>query len=301
MFIGEFHVTKINNNTHMKGIILAGGSGTRLYPITKGISKQLMPIYDKPMIYYPLSILMLAGIKEILIITTPEDSDQFKRLLGDGKELGCNFQYAVQPIPNGLAQAFVIGESFIGNDKVALILGDNIFYGAGFSQLVQSFNNVEGAAVFAYEVNDPERYGVVEFDEHKKVISIEEKPVKPKSNYAVPGLYFYDNSVVHIAKSIQPSARGEYEITTVNNEYLQQGKLKVGIMNRGTAWLDTGTFDSLSDASEFVRVIEKRQSQKIGCIEEVAWRMGYIDKEQLQKLAEQYAKSGYGAYLMNLK
>lgn len=301
MFIGEFHVTKINNNTHMKGIILAGGSGTRLYPITKGISKQLMPIYDKPMIYYPLSILMLAGIKEILIITTPEDSDQFKRLLGDGKELGCNFQYAVQPTPNGLAQAFVIGESFIGDDKVALILGDNIFYGAGFSQLVQSFNDVEGAAVFAYEVNDPERYGVVEFDEHKKVISIEEKPVKPKSNYAVPGLYFYDNSVVHIAKSIQPSARGEYEITTVNNEYLQQGKLKVGIMNRGTAWLDTGTFDSLSDASEFVRVIEKRQSQKIGCIEEVAWRMGYIDKEQLRKLAEQYAKSGYGAYLMNLK
>ncbi len=285
----------------MKGIILAGGSGTRLYPITKGISKQLMPIYDKPMIYYPLSILMLAGIKEILIITTPEDSDQFKRLLGDGKELGCHFQYAVQPQPNGLAQAFVIGESFIGNDKVALILGDNIFYGAGFSQLVQSFNDVEGAAVFAYEVNDPERYGVVEFDEHKKVISIEEKPVKPKSNFAVPGLYFYDNSVVNIAKSIQPSARGEYEITTVNNEYLKQGKLKVGIMNRGTAWLDTGTFDSLSDASEFVRVIEKRQSQKIGCIEEVAWRMGYITKDQLKKLAEQYAKSGYGAYLMNLK
>ncbi len=285
----------------MKGIILAGGSGTRLYPITKGISKQLMPIYDKPMIYYPLSILMLAGIQEILIITTPEDSDQFKRLLGDGKELGCDFQYAVQPTPNGLAQAFVIGESFIGNDKVALILGDNIFYGAGFSQLVQSFNDVEGAAVFAYEVNDPERYGVVEFDTHKKVISIEEKPVKPKSNYAVPGLYFYDNSVVGIAKSIQPSARGEYEITTVNNEYLKQGKLKVGIMNRGTAWLDTGTFDSLSDASEFVRVIEKRQSQKIGCIEEVAWRMGYIDKIQLRKLAEQYAKSGYGAYLMGLK
>lgn len=285
----------------MKGIILAGGSGTRLYPITKGISKQLMPIYDKPMIYYPLSILMLAGIKEILIITTPEDSDQFKRLLGDGKELGCHFQYAVQPQPNGLAQAFVIGESFIGNEKVALILGDNIFYGAGFSQLVQSFNDVEGAAVFAYEVNDPERYGVVEFDEHKNVISIEEKPAKPKSNYAVPGLYFYDNSVVNIAKSIQPSARGEYEITTVNNEYLKQGRLKVGIMNRGTAWLDTGTFDSLSDASEFVRVIEKRQSQKIGCIEEVAWRMGYITKDQLKKLAEQYAKSGYGAYLMNLK
>jgi len=285
----------------MKGIILAGGSGTRLYPITKGISKQLMPIYDKPMIYYPLSILMLAGIREIMIITTPEDSDQFKRLLGDGKELGCDFQYAVQPQPNGLAQAFVIGESFIGNDKVALILGDNIFYGAGFSQLVQSFNDVHGAAVFAYEVNDPQRYGVVEFDADKKVISIEEKPAQPKSNYAVPGLYFYDNSVVGIAKSIQPSSRGEYEITTVNNEYLQQGKLKVGIMNRGTAWLDTGTFDSLSDASEFVRVIEKRQSQKIGCIEEVAWRMGYISKEQLKNLAVQYEKSGYGAYLMNLK
>lgn len=285
----------------MKGIILAGGSGTRLYPITKGISKQLMPIYDKPMIYYPLSILMLAGIKEILIITTPEDQDQFVRLLGDGKELGCHFQYAVQPVPNGLAQAFVIGESFIGKEKVALILGDNIFYGAGLSQLVQSFNNVDGAAVFAYEVHDPERYGVVEFDADKHVISIEEKPVEPKSNYAVPGLYFYDNDVVAIAKSIKPSARGEYEITTINNEYLKQGKLKVGIMNRGTAWLDTGTFDSLSDASEFVRVIEKRQSLKIGCIEEVAWRMRYIDRDQLNKLAAQYSKSGYGHYLMNLK
>ncbi|MFZ6023508.1 MAG: glucose-1-phosphate thymidylyltransferase RfbA [Bacteroidota bacterium] len=285
----------------MKGIILAGGSGTRLYPITKGISKQLMPIYDKPMIYYPLSILMLAGIREILIITTPEDNAQFKRLLGDGSVLGCRFEYAVQAVPNGLAQAFVIGESFIGNDKVALILGDNIFYGSGFSQLVQSFNDIDGAAVFAYEVNDPERYGVVEFDEHKKAVSIEEKPSHPKSNYAVPGLYFYDNSVVTIAKSIQPSARGEYEITTVNNEYLQQGKLKVGIMNRGTAWLDTGTFDSLSDASEFVRVIEKRQSQKIGCIEEVAWRMGYISHAELIELAKLYAKSGYGEYLSRLK
>ncbi|SDX43710.1 Glucose-1-phosphate thymidylyltransferase [Hydrobacter penzbergensis] len=285
----------------MKGIILAGGSGTRLYPITKGISKQLMPIYDKPMIYYPLSVLMLAGIRDILIITTPEDSAQFQRLLEDGSELGCKFSYATQAVPNGLAQAFVIGEQFIGNDKVALILGDNIFYGAGFSQLVQSFNDVDGAAVFAYEVNDPERYGVVEFDEKQNAISIEEKPKAPKSNYAVPGLYFYDNEVVSIAKSIEPSARGEYEITTVNNEYLQQGKLKVGIMSRGTAWLDTGTFESLSDACEFVRVIEKRQSQKIGCIEEVAYRMGYINREQLTKLADKYAKSGYGEYLCRLK
>jgi len=285
----------------MKGIILAGGSGTRLYPITKGISKQIMPVYDKPMIYYPLSVLMLAGIKEVLIITTPEDSPQFQRLLGNGSELGCTFSYAVQEKPNGLAQAFVIGKDFIGNDKVALILGDNIFYGAGFSKLMQSFNNVEGAAIFAYEVNDPERYGVVEFDENFKALSIEEKPAKPKSNYAVPGLYFYDNEVVNIAKNIQPSPRGEYEITDVNKVYLQQGNLQVGVMNRGVAWLDTGTFDSLSDASEFVRVIEKRQSQKIGCIEEVAYRMGFIDHTQLLKLAAYYAKSGYGDYLKKIK
>ncbi|MEO8712891.1 MAG: glucose-1-phosphate thymidylyltransferase RfbA, partial [Parafilimonas sp.] len=281
----------------MKGIILAGGSGTRLYPITKGISKQIMPVYDKPMIYYPLSVLMLAGIKEILIITTPEDAAQFRRLLGNGDELGCSFSYAVQEKPNGLAQAFIIGENFIGNDKVALILGDNIFYGSGFSKLVQSFNNIDGAAIFAYEVNDPERYGVVEFDDNSKAISIEEKPTSPKSNYAVPGLYFYDNEVVNIAKNIQPSPRGEYEITDVNKVYLNNGKLKVGVMNRGIAWLDTGTFDSLSDASEFVKVIEKRQSQKIGCIEEVAYRMGFIDHAQLMKLADYYSKSGYGNYL----
>ena len=285
----------------MKGIILAGGSGTRLYPITKGISKQLMPIYDKPMIYYPLSVLMLAGINEILIITTPEDSNQFQRLLGDGSELGCKFSYAIQAVPNGLAQAFVIGEEFVGNDKVALVLGDNIFYGAGFSKLVQSFSDINGAAIFAYEVHDPERYGVVEFDENFNALSIEEKPKQPKSNYAVPGLYFYDNDVVKIAKNISPSPRGEYEITDVNREYLKSGKLKVGVMNRGTAWLDTGTFDSLSDASEFVRVIEKRQSQKIGCIEEIAFRMGYISREQLMKLADKYAKSGYGEYLRRLK
>ena len=285
----------------MKGIILAGGSGTRLYPITKGISKQLMPIYDKPMIYYPLSVLMLAGINEVLIITTPEDSTQFQRLLGNGSELGCQFTYAVQQVPNGLAQAFVIGADFIGNDKVALVLGDNIFYGAGFSKLLQSFNDVSGAAVFAYEVNDPERYGVVEFDASNKAISIEEKPKDPKSNYAVPGLYFYDNTVVNIAKNIAPSPRGEYEITDVNKVYLQQGNLHVGVMGRGTAWLDTGTFDSLSDACEFVRVIEKRQSQKIGCIEEVAFRMNYIDEAQLMALANNYAKSGYGEYLRKVK
>jgi glucose-1-phosphate thymidylyltransferase len=285
----------------MKGIILAGGSGTRLYPITKGISKQLMPIYDKPMIYYPLSVLMLAGINEVLIITTPDDQSQFQRLLGDGSSLGCKFEYVIQEVPNGLAQAFVLGEKFIGNDKVCLILGDNIFYGSRFSQLVQSFNNIDGAAVFAYEVSDPERYGVVEFDEKLKAISIEEKPKKPKSNYAVPGLYFYDNSVVEIAKNIEPSHRGEYEITTVNNIYLQQGKLKVGVMDRGTAWLDTGTFDSLHDATEFVRVIEKRQGLKIGCIEEVAYRMGFINKSQLDELGVQLAKSGYGQYLLSLK
>jgi glucose-1-phosphate thymidylyltransferase len=285
----------------MKGIILAGGSGTRLYPITKAISKQIMPVYDKPMIYYPLSVLMLAGIKEILIITTPEDSSQFKRLLGDGSEVGCSFSYAVQEKPNGLAQAFVIGEKFITADKVALILGDNIFYGSGFSKLVQSFNNIDGAAIFAYEVNDPERYGVVEFDDKSRAISIEEKPKQPKSNYAVPGLYFYDNDVVNIAKTIQPSARGEYEITDVNKVYLQCKKLQVGVMNRGVAWLDTGTFDSLHDASEFVRVIEKRQGQKIGCIEEVAYRMGYINHVQLLKLADMYNKSGYGEYLRKIK
>jgi len=284
----------------MKGIILAGGSGTRLYPITKAISKQLMPIYDKPMIYYPLSVLMLAGIKEILIITTPEDNESFKRLLGNGDELGCRFEYAVQEKPNGLAQAFVIGEHFIGADKVALILGDNIFYGAGFSKLIQSFNDVEGAAIFAYPVADAERYGVVEFDKKFKALSIEEKPAQPKSNFAVPGLYFYDNTVVEIARNLHPSPRGEYEITDVNKVYLEQGRLHVGVMDRGTAWLDTGTFDSLSDASEFVRVIEKRQAKKIGCIEEVAYRMGFIGAEQLQELATRYIKSGYGVYIQSV-
>jgi glucose-1-phosphate thymidylyltransferase len=284
----------------MKGIILAGGSGTRLYPITKGISKQLMPIYDKPMIYYPLSVLLLAGINEILIITTPEDNDQFKRLLGDGSEIGCKFSYAVQSVPNGLAQAFVIGSNFIEKDKVALILGDNIFYGSGFSKLIKSFNNVEGAAVFAYEVNDPGRYGVVEFDENNNVLSLEEKPKEPKSNYAVPGLYFYDNQVVEIAKNISPSSRGEYEITDINKFYLACNQLQVGIINRGTAWLDTGTFDSLSDASEFVKVIEKRQGQKIGCIEEIAWREGLISDDQLLNLAKKLFKSGYGNYLKSL-
>lgn len=285
----------------MKGIILAGGSGTRLYPITKAISKQLMPIYDKPMIYYPLSVLMLAGIKEILIITTPEDQPGFIRLLGDGSELGCRFEFAIQDVPNGLAQAFVIGADFIGTDKVALILGDNIFYGSGFSKLIQSFNNVTGAAIFAYPVADPERYGVVEFDKDFKALSIEEKPVAPKSNYAVPGLYFYDNQVVEIAKNIPASPRGEYEITDVNRVYLEREELQVGVIDRGTAWLDTGTFDSLSDATEFVRVIEKRQGTKIGCIEEVAYRMGFITYHVLQELAIKYIKSGYGKYLQDIQ
>jgi len=285
----------------MKGIILAGGSGTRLYPITKAISKQLMPIYDKPMIYYPLSILMLSGINEILIITTPEDQDSFKRLLGNGSELGCRFEFAVQEVPNGLAQAFVIGEEFIGDSSVCLILGDNIFYGSGLSSLlVESAQIQSGARVFAYPVHNPERYGVVDFDGENKVLSLEEKPSKPKSRYAVPGLYYYDNKVVNYAKDLKPSARGEYEITDLNKVYLENGDLSVGIMQRGTAWLDTGTFESLAAASEFIRVIEQRQDYKIGCIEEVAFRKGFINKEQLRQLAQPLVKSGYGEYLLNL-
>ncbi len=281
----------------MKGIILAGGSGTRLYPITKGISKQIMPIYDKPMIYYPLSTLMSAGIRDILIITTPDDQAQFQRLLGDGSDLGINLQYAAQPSPDGLAQAFIIGEEFIGNDKVALILGDNIFHGESFGHSLEQCNDPDGGIVFAYEVSDPQRYGVVAFDDSGKAISIEEKPAEPKSHYAVVGLYFYDNDVVRIAKSIQPSERGELEITAVNDAYLQAGKLGVQVMSRGSAWLDTGTFESMNDASEYIRVIEKRTGLKIGCIEEVAYRQGFIDKAQLHRIAEPLQKSGYGKYL----
>jgi glucose-1-phosphate thymidylyltransferase len=284
----------------MKGIILAGGSGNRLYPITKAVSKQLMPVYDKPMIYHPLSVLMQANIREILIITTPEDNAQFTKLLGDGKQLGCRFEFAIQETPNGLAQAFVIGEKFIGKDKVALILGDNIFYGTGLDNQLQKLTDIDGGYVFAYEVSDPQRYGVVEFDKSMKAISIEEKPQKPKSNFAVPGLYFYDNEVVAIAKALKPSSRGEYEITDVNKTYLQKNKLNVAVLDKGTAWLDTGTFDSLNDAGEFVRVIEKRQGTKIGCIEEIAYRRGFISKDQLLRLAIELDKSGYGEYLKQI-
>lgn len=284
----------------MKGIILAGGSGTRLHPITYAMSKQMMPVYDKPMIYYPLSTLLSAGINEILIITTPHDNPSFKKLLGDGSQIGCKFTYAIQEVPNGLAQAFVIGKEFIGNDKVALILGDNIFHGTGLSEMLQENNNPNGGVVFAYHVSDPERYGVVEFDKNKVALSIEEKPKNPKSNYAVPGLYFYDNSVIQIAENLKPSARGEYEITDVNKAYLEQGKLKVGILDRGTAWLDTGTFASLMQASQYVQVIEERQGMKIGCIEEIAYRMGFINSEKLEKLAQPLLKSGYGDYLLQI-
>lgn len=284
----------------MKGIILAGGSGTRLHPLTLAVSKQLMPIYDKPMVYYPLSVLMMAGIKDILIISTPHDLPNFEKLLGDGSALGCKFTYKVQPEPNGLAQAFVIGEEFIGNDKVALILGDNIFYGSGLGTLLRENNNPDGGIVYAYHVTDPERYGVVDFDKDGKVLSIEEKPENPKSNYAVPGVYFYDNDVIEIAKSLKPSPRGEYEITDVNKAYLEKGKLEVRVMSRGTAWLDTGTIDSLMQAGQFVQVIEKRQGFKVGCIEEIAYRMGFINAEQLKEIATPLVKSGYGKYLLDI-
>lgn len=284
----------------MKGIVLAGGSGTRLHPLTLAMSKQLMPVYDKPMIYYPLSVLMMAGIKDILIISTPHDLPHFKKLLGDGKQIGCTFSYEEQAVPNGLAQAFVIGEKFIGNDSVALVLGDNIFYGQGLGRILESNKKMEGGMVFAYHVSDPERYGVVDFDKDFKALSIEEKPARPKSNYAVPGLYFYDNTVVQVAKNLKPSARGEYEITDVNKHYLAQGKLKVSLLERGTAWLDTGTFASLQQAGQFVQVIEERQGLKIGCIEEVAYRMGFINKEQLKTVAQPLVKSGYGEYLLKI-